>query len=192
MVSQLEAQRTHPSFPALPKLAVTPQHITYRGHNIDIPAGTVILYDMVAPHYDPGLWGSDATSFRPSRWLMPPGYKAPAKSVNHCRDQPDMVCPPRGAFVAFSEGYRNCLGKKFAQVGFCTLFAALLRTHSVELVPLGDEADESEANWTSTREQAAQRLEDKTMVISMRIKKDVMVRFVRRGKERFPPRAAKV
>jgi Cytochrome P450 len=103
-----------------------------------------------------------------------------------------MLCPPRGSFVAFSEGYRNCLGKKFAQVGFCTLLAAMLRTHSVELVPLGDEADESDANWSKTKEQAAHRVEEKRMVVSMRIKKDVMVRFVRRGSESFPPRPSKV
>lgn len=116
---------------------------------------------------------------------MTSGYEAPPKSVNHCRDQHDMLCPPRGAFVAFSEGYRNCLGKKFAQIGFCTLLAALLRTHSVELVPHGDGA-----NWESMKEEAARRVENKTLVISMRIKKDVMLRFVRRGAEKFPPRAA--
>jgi cytochrome P450 len=121
---------------------------------------------------------------------MTSGYKAPPKSVNHCRDQPNILCPPRGSFVAFSEGFRNCLGKKFAQVGFCTLFAAFLRTHSVELVPLGDETDESKENWAKTREQAEHRVEEKTMVVSLRIKKDVMVRFVRRGSERFPPRDA--
>jgi len=192
MAFMLEAQRTHPSFPALPKVATMDQQITYRGHDIEIPAGTIILYDMVAPHYDPRLWGPDASAFRPSRWLMPSGYEAPPKSINHCRDQRDMLCPPRGAFVAFSEGYRNCLGKKFAQVGFCTLFATLLRTHSVELVPHGDGADESEANWERTKGEAARRIENKTLVISMRINKDVMVRLVRRGAERFPPRAAKL
>lgn len=123
---------------------------------------------------------------------MPSGYEAPSKSVNHCRDQRDILCPPRGAFVAFSEGHRNCLGKKFAQVGFCTLFATLLRTHSVELMPLGNEADESGANWERTKVEAARRVEEKTLLISMRIKKDVMVRFVRRGAEKFPPRATKV
>jgi cytochrome P450 len=173
-------------------LAISTQYITYRGHGIEIPGDTVILYDMVAPHYDPNVWGLDAATFRPSRWLMPPGYKAPPKSVNHCRDQPNILCPPRGSFIAFSEGYRNCLGKKFAQVGFCTVLAAMLRTHSVEMVPLGMEADESKENWTKTREQAAHRLEEKTMVVSMRIKRDVMVRFVSRGSESFPPRAAKV
>jgi cytochrome P450 len=173
-------------------LATSAQHVTYRGHNIEIPGGTVILYDMVAPHYDPSVWGLDAATFRPSRWLMPSGYEGPPKSVNHCRDQPNMLCPPRGSFVAFSEGYRNCLGKKFAQVAFCTLLAAMLRTHSVELVPQGDEGDESEANWAKMKNQAAHRVEEKTMVVSLRIKKDVMVRFVRRGSESFPPRPAKV
>jgi cytochrome P450 len=188
---QLEAQRTHPSFPALPKLATSTQHISYRGQDVEIPAGSVILYDMVAPHYDPRVWGPDAADFRPSRWLMPSGYEAPPKCINHCRDQRDMLCPPRGAFVAFSEGHRNCLGKKFAQVAFCTLLATLLRTHSVELVPLGNEADESEANWRRTKEQAARRLQEKTMVISLRVKRDVMVKFVQRGSEKFPRRATK-
>jgi hypothetical protein len=60
------------------------------------------------------------------------------------------------------------------------------------LVLLGDEADKSEANWAKTKEQAAQRVEEKTMMVSMRMKKDVMVRFVKRGSESFPPRTAKI
>lgn len=181
----------HPSFSVLPKLAPAAQTITYRGDSIDIPAGSIILYDMVAPHYDPRIWGADADAFKPSRWLMSPGYKAPPKSINHCRDQADMFCPPRGAFVAFSDGFRNCLGKKFAQVAFCTLLATLLRKYSVELVPAGDENNKSDANWTRSKEIAARTLEEKTMLVSLRTKKDVMVRFVERGSETFPPRASK-
>lgn len=158
--------------------------------DFEIPAGAEILYDIVAPQYDERLWGADAPVFRPSRWLMPEGYEAPPKSINHCRDQPNMLCPPRGAFLAFSEGHRNCLGKKFALVGICTLFATLLRTHSIELKPLGDGMDESKENWLKTRAEAAKRVEEKDFLVSMRMKRNTEIRFVKRGTERFPFRTA--
>jgi uncharacterized protein (DUF4415 family) len=68
----------------------------------------------------------------------------------------------------------------------------MLLTHSVELVPQEDGADVSEANWAKTRKHAAQLVEEKKMVVSLRINKDVRIRFVRRGSETFPSRSDKV
>lgn len=183
--------RCHPSFPSLPKQTTTTQHATYKGVEFDVPADSQIHFDIVAPQYDERIWGPDASMFRPSRWLMPEGYEAPPKTINHCRDQPNMLCPPRGTFLAFSEGHRNCLGKKFALVAICTLFATLLRTHSVELKPLGDEKDESQANWQKTKDEASRRIEEKDFLVSIRLKNEMMVRLVKRGTESFPRRTAK-
>lgn len=187
----LEVLRCHPTFVALPKTTITTQQATYKGHSFDIPANTEVLYDIVGAQYDERIWGPDASTFRPSRWLMPEGYEAPPKTINHCRDQPNMLCPARGAFLAFSEGPRNCVGKKFAEVGVCTLLATLLRTHSIELVPLGDGLDESEQNWIRTRDEAAKKVQEKEFTVSLKIKNDVIVRFVKRGSEAFPRRTSK-
>jgi hypothetical protein len=76
---------------------------------------------------------------------------------------------------------RNCLGKKFAQVEFCTVIAALLRGWSVELVSEG-------IGWEEKKSETLGMLDDRSTVIALRMKGKVKVRFVRRGYETFPPR----
>jgi cytochrome P450 len=41
--------------------------------------------------------------------------------------------PPRGAYLPFSEGYRACLSRRFAQVEIIAVLAVLFREYSVEL-----------------------------------------------------------
>jgi hypothetical protein len=78
---------------------------------------------------------------------------------------------------------RSCLGKKFAQVEFCTVVAVLLRECSVELV------DEGEGKgWEEKRREALECLDRRRTIIALRMLGKVKVRFVRRGFENFPPR----
>ncbi len=76
---------------------------------------------------------------------------------------------------------RNCLGKKFAQVEFCTVIAVLLRKCSVELVAEG-------MGWEEKRRETLGMLDDRRTVIALRMKGKVKVRFVKRGYETFPSR----
>lgn len=43
--------------------------------------------------------------------------------------------PPKGTYFPWSEGVRNCPGKRFAQVEFVAVMAALFRDHCAEPVP---------------------------------------------------------
>ena len=113
---------------------------------------------------------------------MPSPYVAPPNSANESTAHANMFCPPKGAFLAFSAGFRACVGKKFAQVEFCTLVAVLLKDYSIELVP------EDGMSWGETRDKAMKALDNRRTAIAMRMLGKVKVRFVKRGTESFPPR----
>lgn len=46
-----------------------------------------------------------------------------------------MITPVKGSFIAWSEGIRNCPGKKFSQVEFVAAMATLFREWRVDPVP---------------------------------------------------------
>jgi hypothetical protein len=112
--------------------------------------------------------------------MMDPLYAQPPETTNESPAHANLYCPPKGAFMAFSAGFRGCLGKKFAQVEFCTLLTVLLRSHTVELVP------EDGDSWQVTREKALAGLDDRTTLLAMKMNGKVKVRFVGRVVESFP------
>jgi hypothetical protein len=113
---------------------------------------------------------------------MPGDYVAPPNTTNESSAHANLLCPVKSSFLAFSTGFRGCLGKKFAQVEFCTLIATLLKDHSVELV------QENGMSWEGTKDQAMKDLDNRATGIAMRMRKKVKVRFVAKGTESFPPR----
>jgi hypothetical protein len=115
---------------------------------------------------------------------MPPGYVPPPNSSNEAPAHKDLLCPHKGAFLAFSTGFRACLGKKFAQVEFCTLIAVLFKDYSVELV-----RESKDETWESAKSKAMGKMFDRTTGIAARMKEKVKVRFVKRGSENFPERS---
>lgn len=82
---------------------------------------------------------------------------------------------------------RSCLGKKFAQVEFCTIVAVLLGECSIELVD-----DGVGKGWEEKRREALKCLDRRRTIIALRMLGKVKVRFVRRGYESFPGRKAKM
>ena len=52
----------------------------------------------------------------------------------------DLFKPLKGSYFPWSEGIRNCPGKRFAQVEFVAVIAALLQRHVAEPVPRGSES----------------------------------------------------
>ncbi|KAF1992032.1 cytochrome P450 [Aulographum hederae CBS 113979] len=68
---------------------------------------------------------------------------------------PSLFQPRRGAFIPFSEGYRACLGRRFAQIEVLTAIAVLFATHSVELC-VGEFVDEKEVGvWAAEAKEKA-------------------------------------
>lgn len=82
---------------------------------------------------------------------------------------------------------RSCLGKKFAQVEFCTIVAVLLKDCSIELVD-----DGHGKGWEDKKREALECLDRRRTIIALRMLGKVKVRFVKRGYESFPVRNGKM
>ncbi|EJD42063.1 cytochrome P450 monooxygenase CYP63 [Auricularia subglabra TFB-10046 SS5] len=87
-----------------------------------VPAGTDIIYIPLLMHRRTDLWGPDAETFNPERWIDPERVK-------------QFVSNPM-IFIPFNAGPRICLGQQFAYNEASFFLARLLQKFSaVELAP---------------------------------------------------------
>ncbi|WYZ37721.1 hypothetical protein EsH8_II_001227 [Colletotrichum jinshuiense] len=157
------------------------------GSSYTIPAPCTIHINTIALHGSPSTWGPDAAAFKPSRWLQAPSppsdapitpAAAPDAGATAGGDvpRPQLVTPPRGAYLAWSGGPRACPGQKMSQVEFVTVFATLFRRCRVEPVARPGESAEG----------AKQRLRDliqdsqPRLTLQMNRPGEVNLRWVRR------------
>lgn len=122
------------------KQARTPQTFQTSVGNFWIPGKTTIYINAIALHAEPSLWRGlnaspneklaieDEWSFRPTRWINPPGSAQP------------FFQPPKGAYIAWSMGPRICPGQKMAQVEFVAIFLTIFRNRRIDAVPLENES----------------------------------------------------
>jgi cytochrome P450 len=183
MAVMLETLRLFPAVGLIPKITSGPQTLKMGDNEIHVPPSTTVSIDVIGLHRNPKYWGPDTHDFRPSRWLMTSGYTQPKDTINESTAHADLLCPVKGSYMAFSGGFRACLGKKFAQVEFCCLVAVLLKNHSIELVK------ENGRSWEETRRKAEVDMDARRSGLAMRMQKKIKVRFVKRGTESFPPRS---
>ena len=159
---------------------------------------------------------NDLEEFRPERWLVEEkersGTSTPANGhtmpnekleggdelgVNMASDTSErLYAPPKGAYVPFSDGYRACLGRRFAQVEVLACLAVIFRKYSVELA-VDKYATDAEVERMGKEERkdvwekAADDCRDLMLkgcgvIITLQMRKGaVSVRFVPRGEERF-------
>lgn len=207
-------------------LANSPQPLTLGGKRVTVPGGCHITLDTPATHRNPKYWptmcGANATeeeidrdldSFKPERWLVDPSSKSGNPNGHaaqaHDSEEPEdiggpqsadtstsLYHPARGAYIPFSEGYRACLGRRFAQVEVLAVLAVIFREYSVELA-VDEFASEDEVArmseemkrgvWIKSRDRAEWLLKygmGTIITIQMRNGK-VPLRFVKRGSEKF-------
>ena len=140
----METERLYGSASRLFRIASNPQTIqTSSGTTFRLPAKTRVHMNVVALHHLPS-WRDinhqadpdrfkpstdvpDEDTFRPSRWINPPG-----STNTHFH-------PPKGTFVSWSQGPRICPGQKMAQVEMTTLILSLLKRHRIEPTTLRGE-----------------------------------------------------
>ncbi|KAK4465142.1 cytochrome P450 [Cladorrhinum samala] len=91
---------------------------------VTIPPNTIVLPSYACIQTDPRYWGDDSLSWRPQRWV----------DINE-----EWVAPRKGTFVGWSDGARDCPGKKFSQVEFVAALAVMLRDWVVEPATFGRE-----------------------------------------------------
>ena len=108
----------------------------------------------------------------------------------------NLYSPMKGAYLPFSEGYRACIGRRFAQVEILAVLAVIFTQYSVELA-VDDWATDEEVEkmneeerrelWWKAKNQAMQTMRTGMLTaITIQLRKGkVPLKFVRRGKERF-------
>ncbi|KAF2152478.1 cytochrome P450 monooxygenase-like protein [Myriangium duriaei CBS 260.36] len=183
---------------------------------------------LVPPTSSAAEIDADLRRFRPERWLLDhstPRTDPAAAQQQHQHQQAEsediggpssadtsasLFRPRRGAYLPFSEGFRACLGRRFAQVEVLAVLAVIFRTYSVELAveeilagegwPFagkeeireqemlkgGEERGRKEA-WEEAKVKIGPLFEEKMMtIITLQMRgARVPVRFVKRGSERF-------
>lgn len=142
-----ETLRFHPPLVHIVKETQGGDHILTNeaGKEVKFPQGSLVYLHVVALHLDPEIYRNvnidtshgekeddhDETRFRPTRWLNQPS--SGQKSTH--------FSPPKGTFLPWSMGPRNCPGQKMSQVEFVAIMLVLLRRHSIEVVKLEGEGE---------------------------------------------------
>ncbi|MCJ1287987.1 hypothetical protein MMC26_007340 [Xylographa opegraphella] len=156
---------------------------------------------------------NDLEEFKPERWFA--DQKGHAHGLTHDSDEmPKPVAesddlnvntatdtsaahfqPPRGAYVPFSEGYRACIGRRFAQVEILVVLAVVFSQYSVELA-VDEWASDAEVDamdarqrralWETAKRSTAQKMRGLESIITLQMRREkVALRVVKRGGERF-------
>lgn len=168
---------------------------------------------------------NDLHEFKPERWLLDnndnkakltngkasgfsAGAEAATKPTSTTDDTDDhlnintasdtassLYRPPKGAFIPFSEGFRSCLGRRFAQVEILAALAVIFTQYSVELAVDKYASDEEvekmnqaekEEVWERAAEDARELFRRLSTILTLQMREGyVPVRFVKKGEERF-------
>jgi len=153
---------------------------------------------------------NDLEEFKPERWFLDPNAKtstimpdqdgdadASNLGVNTAADtSAALYKPPKGAYIPFSEGYRSCIGRRFAQVEILAVIALIFSQYSVEL-SVDKFATDTEVNmmdetakravWGKARDEVERQMrEDMGSVITLQLRTgSIGLRIMKRGEERF-------
>ncbi|KAK8076615.1 hypothetical protein PG994_003887 [Apiospora phragmitis] len=182
----LEMMRLHGSSTRLTRIAAGPQTMQTSGATVHIPAKTRVHVDTMALHVlpcwaevnrqsDPSFVSNpktdmdggvpDERSFRPSRWLNPPG------------SEKTHYLPPKGTYVPWGTGPRVCPGQKMAQVEITTVMLRILKDHRVEACPSVEGETQSQAE-----EKFRTALHDVEWggILQVKRNKDLSIKFTKR------------
>jgi cytochrome P450 len=195
-----------------------PQQLTLEGEQYTIPGGTHI-YLSCAVHRNPKYWPApsnasdadgvrDVDCFRPERWLATAKNADDFVDINY--DEEDLrgpsgedtssqlFKPVKGSYIPFSDGFRSCIGRRFAQVEILAVLAAIFAQYSVELA-VDDFASDEEVEkmpkggkerrevYKKACDRARFYLQEKVgSIITLQLRGvSIPIRLVKKGEERF-------
>ncbi|KAK3986032.1 putative cytochrome P450 [Cladorrhinum sp. PSN332] len=115
---------------------------------ITIPPQTMIIPSYASIQSEPKWWGEDSLEWKPQRWVDNNGDWVPAK---------------KGTYIGWSEGPRDCAGRKFSQVEIVATLAVLLRDWTVEPVLAGKETP------AEARQRVLNVIEESTPVVLLQM-----------------------
>ena len=193
-----------------------PQNFTMGGQTYTMPGGTHIFLNS-SIHRNPKYWPApsnssnnggkrDVDTFRPERWLTTPKLEDSFVDISYddegLRDPSGedtsaaLFKPVKGSYIPFSDGFRSCIGRRFAQVEILTVLAVIFSQYTVELAVdewASDEEVEAmdrkgrEEVYAKAVERADHVLQTKVAsIITLQLRgTSIPIRVVRRGEERF-------
>lgn len=122
----------------------------------------MVVPGVLALHTHPQYWGSDALTWRPSRWIISP-TNAATLPIDERLAQESIHVPRKGSYIAWSDGPRVCPGKKIAQVEVMAVLSRLFRDHVVHPIPKPAESAEN------TRQRVLNTVEDSKVHLLLRM-----------------------
>lgn len=214
-----EELRVLPPVVGIPKTTAPgqAQGLNIGGQPYTIPENSFISLSTPGAHRNPKFWPhtslEDLNDFRPERWLLDNNTSKAATVEDEPTepgpdaDGPDqrsdtsstLFRPIKGSYVPFSDGYRSCIGRRFAQVEILAVLAVIFKTWSVELdVSMFLKDGETEETLSDERKKEVWKLADERTrelmrtgmgtIVTIQLRKGkVPMRFVKRGSERFTP-----
>ncbi|KAK4180235.1 putative cytochrome P450 E-class, group I [Triangularia setosa] len=105
------------------------QTMQFGDKTIVIPPNTMVIPSYSSLQTDPRWWGKDSLTWRPTRWIEKSGPNG----------EEELITPRRGTFISWSEGTRDCPGRKFSKVEFVATMATLFRDWRVDPIPQNGE-----------------------------------------------------
>ncbi|KAH8168591.1 cytochrome p450 domain-containing protein [Sarocladium implicatum] len=151
-----ECLRLYTIVPAAKWTGHSAQELKVGDRTIVIPPETFTMAAYGAVQVDTRWWGEDALVWRPSRWIRPKSGEGSRENVDKRELPEEMDMHKRGAFVGWSEGVRDCPGKKFSQTEFVATMAVLFSQWRVE--PVRQEGEGAE----DARKRILKLIEDET------------------------------
>ncbi|KAG4439068.1 hypothetical protein IFR05_005459 [Cadophora sp. M221] len=207
----LETLRLYTPNNLVPKHSVEragfPKILKHGDFEVNIPADSRINILMISVHRNPNYWRNKASStsqsdadmalFKPERWFVTPfeaeevyGRALPLNPIfagsAEAQSGNGFFKPERGAFIPWSIGNRECIGRQFAHTEMLVALAIIFRDWSVELVVdnAGAGAAEKGMAWEAASEKAKKNLrEGMTHYSLMQLRRGLVpLRIVKRKK----------
>jgi cytochrome P450 len=117
---QLETLRHFPPVLHSTRAVLAPQRLVGADGTHYLAPPMDFFVSHLSIHLDTTIWGPDAEDFKPSRWFDDAGQ---------------IVTPPKGTFLPWSDGPRVCPGMKMSKVDFVAARATLFRSARCEPIP---------------------------------------------------------
>ena len=194
-----------------------PQSLIVGGKKCIVPENTYISLVCHSAHRNPNQWptgppanlakpshplsntDNDLEEFKPERWFISSDREETAAKLTDdlaTDTTSSLFKPEKGAYIPFSDGFRSCIGRRFAQVELLAFLALVFSQYSVELSLEDWASDEQVEKWDHTRRRQVwelaktkvenQMINDMASVITLQLRKGhVPLRLVKRGKEMF-------
>jgi cytochrome P450 len=195
-----------------------PQILNLGEKTYTVPGNTHIFLNS-AIHRNPKYWPAapntsndrsgrkrDVDTFRPERWLATAKLEEDFVDIGYDEEElrgpsgedtsASLFKPVKGSYIPFSDGFRSCIGRRFAQVEILAVLAVIFKDYSVELAVEEWTSDEEVASmdgkqkedvYAKAIEKADWVLKTKvTSIITLQLRgTSIPIRLVRRGEERF-------